>query len=255
MKYMKSIPLLLLTASLAKSNTSAQWVMPITGLKEDPHIEFHIDMDYNLTDYLSISYLGLMDLYVKGDDQYKSSPVLFRRHDIGAEYTFDLGWVYLNTGIRHLSNGQTATNIRELNARRDIDGTITDFTLASVSRSFEYIPLTMVIDGFSATYQHFINKEDDVWWESGNTHTFTQYNGIELKYSRNLNSFIISAGIRTGNNSIDSLGNISYEIEISKKLEPINLWASVKYFDGWSNDLATYHLKKSYVGAGFTFEF
>lgn len=252
---MKALSILALTVSLVNAETSAHWVMPITGLKEDSHIEFNFNLEYNLTDSLSASYLGLMDLYTKGGGQYKSHPVLFRRHDVGINYTFDLGWAEITTGLRHLSNGQTMTNMRELNVRRNIDGSITDFTLAAVSREFEYIPLTITRGGFSATYQYYLTKGDDVWWEPGSTHAFTQYNGIELEYSHELKSFTVIAGVRTGSDSFKSLGNVSYEIEATKKLEPLNLWASIKYFNGWSNDLATYHLKKSYVGAGFTFKF
>ena len=69
---MKTLSILALTASLVNAETSAHWVMPITGLKEDSHIEFNLDLEYNLTDSLSASYLGLMDLYTKGGGQHKS---------------------------------------------------------------------------------------------------------------------------------------------------------------------------------------
>jgi hypothetical protein len=238
---------------------------------------------------INFVYNGLYDFYVDGESPYGSSPVISREQNPGVTYELNLcsdsKWFkQLELGAFHRSNGQTIEEpdvgnpLDALDGRLNKDGEITDYTLAGVSRGCDYLSAKYTFGSkysvirpleeeswwkVSAEFRYFGGgSSDDIWWEEGNDTKLRDVDGLRVHAEKsfrtcfwnpeNKPNLVVDLGLRSGVGSVDALGNITYTVDLRWKMIPgTNTWFNARYFDGFSDNLSTYHLKRDYIGVGF----
>jgi hypothetical protein len=95
----------------------------------------------------------------------------------------------------------------------------------------------------------FLDREDEIWWESGNKATIAEYDGlrfmVEKVFSPFHENFLLRTEFKTG---IRNLSNFSGKLTLAYKLNNTRLTAF--YFNGYGKEPSTYHLRTQYAGLG-----
>ena len=237
-----------------------------------------------IPDRLYFIYNGQFDFYALGSDRYDSSPIISRIQNPGLTFEWDFAdpREKLRIGYFHESNGQSlgpedddddGEQLRELlefNRKRDRHGE--DFALAQVSRGWDYLSFRYEKSKrdyladfdpnwyqFHVEYRHFVDeqmfseeREDDIWWEQGNSADISDYDGLRLMGERAINlgktPLISRIQYKGGVSSFDALGNASWRLSLGVKA--LNTRFTAFYFDGYGREPSTYHLRTRYWGVG-----
>jgi len=219
-----------------------------------------------------IIYNGLYDFYVT-DGLYDSAPVISRLQNLGvaAEWDFNEGKDKLRVGWMHESNGQTLgpEDLVQFEQRRFEKGD--DFALSNISRGWDFLQLRFErsshpdLKDYDKDWMRFhfelrsyfcncqglwfLDREDEIWWESGNQATIAEYDGLRLMVEKVFSpfnkNFLVRTEFKTG---IRDLSNFSGKLTIGYKLKNTRLTAF--YFNGYGKEPSTYHLRTQYAGIG-----
>ncbi len=251
----------------------------------DGHIEFNISIKYPVdedvgwlntivggkSNKLYISYTGAYDFFVFSEesDGRDSAPIVSRVQNPGIFFKHELDKDKFETGIKnvavgwfHESNGQqiedrdtflATSNASDFVSRGwdylgvDIKYRQNDF-LVKDSRANFYSRLRLFCDcqGFGSIG----GKEDDIRIFGGSeTASIRDFDGFRFIIDHHLSDdWMYAIQLRTGLSSEAALDNWSYNLELTYQWDDIPL--TLYYFDGYGENISTYHIKSDYVGFG-----
>jgi outer membrane phospholipase A len=237
------------------------------------NIEFYLSLKYPLFENVVHRLLGPnIDLYFNYNGKYDfylesrpSSPVISRRQNPGAMFTYNLekqtyGLASIKTGYFHESNGQTIDTATEY--------ATTEYAEDFVSRGWDYIPLELrfsfpeQLEGFTFYFKgrYFLpkqifshDKEDTIFWDLTDDSKISDYDGLTLvlrktvpinKYLKDLK---LTAVYRTGYTDF----NLTQRYEAT--FSTLDLPVYIFYQSGYGIEISTYQERGYTWGIGVEF--
>lgn len=250
----------------------------------DEHVEFKISVKYPLDKEVSwlnnllggdnkvyFAYTGKFDFFIFSDEGIgrDSAPVVSRIQNPGLfvshkfnDHGNNDGFESVSVGWFHESNGQQISD----------NATFTNTVNASdyVSRGWDYLSVDTMyrknnfwfFDGYVNVYAQlrFIcgcqgggiidGKEDDIRILGGaETADVRDFDGLRLNVENYANHELqYGVQLRTGFVNESAFDNWSYRLEISYRVK--NIPFTLFYFNGYGENISTYHIKNDYIGFG-----
>ena len=262
----------------------SHFVMANDGV--DKHIEFNISIKYPLdsdvdwldslfggkSNKLYFAYTGQYDFFIFSDDDKgrESSPIVSRTQNPGLFFKHLLekdegqeGFESIAVGWFHESNGQqiedrqtflTTTNASDFVSRGwdylgiDVKYRRNDF-LGVGGHTNMYARLRLFCDcqGFGVSGE----REDDTrLFGDAESADIRDFDGLRFIVDHRLEgNWNYGLQLKTGVSRDNLLENWSYRVDLTYQWDDVPI--TFFYFDGFGENISTYHIRSDYIGVGF----